>query len=338
MLKIKDEGIILETTNLDFESKAVCNPACIQVGDITHMFYRAVNQQNISSIGYCQLENNKVVKRLEEPVLFPEYAYEKNGVEDPRVTLLEGTYYLFYTAFDGGNARIAYATSNDLVNFVKQGLVSPGITYDKASEIFRQKHLKEEYFIAKLHLEAEFKGLNFLWEKDAILFPKKINQQFALMHRIRPDIQIIYFENFKDLTDNYWETYLRNLKKYIVLQPKFQFESQHIGGGCPPIETKDGWLMIYHAVEKTSFGKIYHACAALLDLKNPLKVLGRLREPLFSPTTPWEKSGVTDDVVFPTGAVVKNERLHVYYGAADRLIAAKSIDLERLLAELKKAS
>ena len=338
MLKIQDEGIILETTSLEFENKAVCNPACIQTKDITHMFYRAVNSYNISTIGYCQLKNNHVVERFTKPVLFPEFDYEKNGVEDPRITFLDGIYYLLYTAFDGKNARIAYATSSDLSNFVKQGLISPSITYTAASEIMYRKRLKEEYFISQLHLEAEVKGLNFLWEKDALLFPKKINNQFALMHRIRPDMQIIYFQKFKDLTADYWRAYLSNLKEYIVLGPKFSFENPYIGGGCPPIETEDGWLIIYHAVETTPLGKIYHACAALLDLKNPLKVVGRLAEPLFSPKTVWEKIGVVNNVVFPTGAVVIDGRLHIYYGAADKLIAAKSVNLTDLLTELKNTT
>ena len=89
-------------------------------------------------------------------------------------------------------------------------------------------------------------------------------------------------------------------------------------------------------MEDTPLGKVYHAAAALLDLKNPLKVLGRLTEPLFSPKAPQEKSGVTDNVVFPTGAVVVNNRLYIYYGAADDVIAAKSVDLTELLTELKK--
>ncbi len=336
MVAVKNEGIILEKTDLEFENKGVFNPACIQVNGITHMFYRATNHNDISSIGYCQLKDNKVIKRFKEPVLFPEFDYEKEGVEDPRITLLNQTFYLFYTAFDGQNACIAYATSNDLINFVKKGLLSSNITYKEASEIFRQENIKEEYFIWKLHLETKFKELNLLWDKDALLFPKKINNQFALIHRIRPDIQIIYFQNFKDLTDDYWKAYLKELKKYILLEPKFQFENQYIGGGCPPIETEDGWLLIYHGTEDTPFGNIYHAAAALLDLKNPLKVLGRLKEPLFSPKAPWEKSGVTNNVVFPTGAVIKDKRLYIYYGAADKLIAAKSVDLTELLTQLKK--
>lgn len=338
MVAVKDEGIILEKTGLEFENKAVLNPACIRKDGITHMFYRAINRSNISSIGYCQLRGNKVIKRLARPVLFPEQDYEKMGVEDPRITLLGQTFYLFYTAFDGQNAHIAYATSSDLVNFVKKGVLSPNITYQEAYGIFQQKNLKEEYFIWELYLETKFKGLNLIWEKDALLFPKKINNKFALIHRIRPDIQIIYFSSFTDLTDDYWRAYLKEIKKYILLEPKFRFENRYIGGGCPPIETTDGWLMIYHGVEDSPSGKTYHCCAALLDLKNPLKVLGRLTEPLFSPAAPWEKNGVTNNVVFPTGAVVKEGRLYIYYGASDQLIAVKSLDLKELLSQLKKTA
>ena len=337
LLKVKDEGIILEKTDLEFENKGVFNPACIQVDDITHMFYRAINQNDISTIGYCQLKDNKVVKRLKQPVLFPEYDYEKQGVEDPRITLLEGTYYLVYTAHDGKNALIAYATSRDLVHFTKQGLISPKISYDEAGKIFRGSKAGEKYTIfEKLYQEIEGQDI-LLFEKDAALFPQKFDHKLALFHRVLPGIQIIYCNNLSELTEDYWRDYLKNLGDFIVLDPRFWFESRNIGGGCPPIETEDGWLMIYHAVEDNPAGKIYHAAAALLDLENPLKVLGRLKKPLFSPQAVWEKSGVTDNVVFPTGAVVRDKRLHIYYGAADKLIAAKSIDIAELLTALKKS-
>jgi len=338
MVAVKNEGVILEKTDLEFENKGVFNPACIQTDGITHMFYRAINHNDVSSIGYCQLVDNKVVKRLKEPVLFPEYDYEKKGVEDPRITLLEGTYYLFYTAYDGKNALIAYATSKDLIHFAKQGLISPKISYDEAEDIFRGSKVRERYSMFEMLLKERGGKDILLWEKDAFLFPQKFNHKFALFHRILPGMQIIYFNSFSELTEDRWRDYLKNLGDFIVLDPLFWFENRNVGGGCPPIETKDGWLIIYHAVEDTPFGKIYHAAAALLDLKNPLKVLRRLKEPLFSPKAPWEKSGVTDNVVFPTGAVIKNKRLHIYYGAADKLIAAKSVDLTELLTELKKSS
>lgn len=337
MITIKNEGIILEKTNLAFENKGVLNPACIQVGDITHMFYRAINYNDISSIGYCQLKDNKVVKRLAEPVIFPEYDYEKKGVEDPRITLLEGLYYLFYTAYDGKNALIAYATSKDLIHFVKQGSVSPKISYDEAEDIFRKSKVREKYTLFEMSFkEREGKDV-LLFEKDACLFPKKFDHKFALLHRILPGIQLVCFDNFSELTDDRWRDYFKNLGDSIVLDPLYMFESRNIGGGCPPIETKDGWLIIYHAVEDTPLGKVYHASAALLDLRNPLKVLGRLKEPLFSPQASWEKIGVINNVVFPTGAVVRDMRLFIYYGAADKLIAAKSVDLAELLTELKNS-
>ncbi len=336
MLKITDEGIILEKTDLAFESKAVLNPACVQVGEITHMFYRAVDQNDISSIGYCELENNKIIKRFDRPVLFPETDYEKMGVEDPRITCLDGIYYLFYTAYDGRNALIAYATSTDLVNFSKRGILSPKFSYDEAEDIFRWSGLKERYSMFEiLYKEKEGKTVK-LFEKDSSLFPQKINGKFALLHRVLPGIQIIYFDNFSNLTDNHWRDYLKNLGSFIVLDPLYWFENRNVGGGAPPIKTEKGWLIIYHAVEDTPLGKIYHAAAALLDLDNPLKVLGRLSDPLFSPVAPWEKSGVVDNVVFPTGTTVKDGRLYIYYGAADTCIGAKSVLLGDLLDSLLK--
>ncbi|OIP56122.1 hypothetical protein AUK13_01610, partial [Candidatus Kuenenbacteria bacterium CG2_30_39_24] len=272
MITVKNEGIILEKTNLKFENKGVLNPACIQVDDITHMFYRAVNHNNISSIGYCQLKDNKVVKRLKEPVLFPEYEYEKMGVEDPRIVFLDGIYYLFYTAYDGRNALIAYATSKDIVHFAKQGLISPKISYDEAEDIFRESKVRKRYSMFEMFYKERAGKDILLWEKDAALFPQKFNRRFALLHRILPGIQIIYFNNFSELTKDRWRDYLKNLGDFVVLDPLFWFENRNVGGGCPPIETKDGWLIIYHAVEDTPLGKIYHASAALLDLKNPLKV------------------------------------------------------------------
>ena len=336
MLAVKNEGIILEPTDLRFESKAVFNPACIEVDGNVHLFYRAMGKGNISSIGSCRLEGSKVIERLDHPVLFPEHDYEKQGVEDPRITLLGQTFYLFYTAYDGRNARIAYATSDDLVNFTKKGLVSPNITYDEACEIFHEVGIREEYIIWKRYLEREY-NCRLLWEKDALLFPKMINNQFALIHRIRPDAQIMYFHDFNALTDDWWRTYLRDLKKYVVLEPKLWFEKQYIGGGCPPIETDSGWLLIYHGVEKHPGDFTYHAGAALLDNDDPLKVIGRLKTPLFSPEETWEKIGNVDNVVFPTGAVVRNGRVYIYYGAADKLIAARSVDLAELLTKLKRS-
>lgn len=336
MITVKNEGIILEKTDLKFENKAVLNPACIQEDDITHMFYRAINRNDISSIGYCQLVNNKVVKRLREPVLFPEYNYEKKGVEDPRIVFLDGIYYVFYTVYDGRNALAAYATTSDLVTFKKHGVISPQISYHDAMDLIRNKHLPKRYF----HYERRamlHHGLDvLLWDKDVFIFPKKINNLFWLVHRIMPSIQIATFTDFSELTPAYWHEYLKTFECHTLLDPRYRFENYKIGGGCPPIETEAGWLFIYHGVGRTFLRKRYCAAAALLDRANPQKVIARLPYPLFSPSSSWERKGSVKNVVFPTSALIKNDRVYMYYGAADKLIAAKSINLTELLTKLKK--
>jgi predicted GH43/DUF377 family glycosyl hydrolase len=337
MVKIKREGIVLKPTKLEFESNAVMNPGCIKVGNDVHMFYRAVRKGNHSTIGYCRLEGPlKIVERWKEPIMVPEFEYEKRGVEDPRVVFLDGVYYMFYIAHDGKNALVAYATSKDLKTWEKKGTITPTITYDKAEDYFPEKKLKDRYFFFESFYKTEGGEDVLLWEKDGFIFPRKFNGKFALIHRILPDIQVIYFKDFKELTNEYWKEYLKHLGDYVVLESKYWYESRHIGGGCPPIETPKGWLLIYHSAEDSNKGRIYHAGAALLDKKNPCKVIGHLKDPLFSPEKKWEKEGNVNNVVFPTGAAVFGERLYMYYGAADKRIAVASLNLKELLAELLK--
>jgi len=335
MVNVKDCGIILESReNFEFEDGGVLNPACIEKDGIIHMFYRAVRKGNFSTIGYCQIKDNKVIYRADNPILVPEYDYEARGMEDPRITCIDGIYYMLYTAYDGKNALVAYATSTDLINFKKQGLISPKITNIEIEKIFQDSVINERYsFFAKFFRETMGEQ-GFLWEKDSMLFPKKFNGKYALIHRVLPGMQICFFDDFKQLTLAFWREYLKNLNDWIIMNPEYQFESSYIGSGCIPIETKKGWLLIYHGVEVTGEGKIYRAAAALLDKDNPQKLIGKLPYPLFSPNEKWEKQGVVDNVVFPTGAILKNDILYIYYGAADLRIAVKSMNIKDLLREL----
>ena len=337
MVSIKREGIIIEPTSLEFESLGVMNPACIREGNSVHMFYRAVREGNYSSIGYCRLDGPlNVVERAKAPILAPEFDYEVHGVEDPRIVLIGKTYYMCYIAYDGRDAWTAYATSRDLKHFEKRGLITSRISYAEASELFRQSNMPERYLDFDIYdkCEGDTEDTVLLWGKDSFLFPKKINGKFALLHRVLPEIQVVYFNDFQELTPEFWRENLRHLSDYILLEKKYWFESRYIGGGCPPIETENGWLLIYHAVEDTKRGKVYRAGAALLDKNNPCKLIGRLKEPLFSPEKRWEKKGVVNNVVFPTGSAIFDERLYIYYGAADTHIAVASLDLEELLDEL----
>lgn len=339
MVGVKKEGIIIQKTHLLFENEGVLNPAVIKEGNEVHLFYRAVSNGNYSSIGYCQLSGPlSIVKRNEEPILFSEYDYESHGVEDPRIVKIDAVYYLTYTAFDGVNALGALALSEDLVHWEKKGLIVPQISYEEFDILTDDTNsISEKYFRYNNHegiVEKEGKKV-LLWDKNVIFFPRRINGFLFFFHRIKPDIQIVIsVKNFEELTPEFWKNYLVHLKDYIVLVPKFEHESSYVGGGCPPIETGYGWLIIYHGVQDTIKGFIYSACAALFDLKNPMKEIARLPYPLFKPELVWELKGEVNNVCFPTGAALFGDILYIYYGAADERIGCASVHLPELLNEL----
>ena len=339
-INLKRLGVILKPTERLFERNAVLNPACYQEGEFVHVFYRAMDDNNDSTLGYAKLKGpTKVIERRKVPLIPRTYDYERKGIEDPRIVKIGKTFYLTYVAHDGKNAQTAYATSPDLKNWEKKGIISPLVTYDFAASLFRKEKLKERYFMFEAYYE-EMAGKDvLLWFKDVFLFPKKINNHFAMLIRILPDIQIVFFRSFKELKDRkFWKKYLKKLSKNVVLENKYWFESRNIGGGPPPIYTKDGWLVIFHTVEELNKTRIYHASAALLDKKNPLKVIGRLSIPLFSPEESWEKEGFVNNVVFPTGTAVFGEDLYIYYGASDDKIAVVKTNINGLIKKLKNTS
>ncbi|MDI9311040.1 MAG: hypothetical protein QM535_12565 [Limnohabitans sp.] len=339
MLNVKKEGIILEKTNLDFENEGVLNPAAIREGEFVHLFYRAVHLGNHSSIGYCLLKGPlTIVERHCEPILIPEFDYESHGIEDPRLVKIEETYYLTYTAYDGVNALGCLATTTDLVHFEKKGILVPQITYEEFNKLsITNSLINSKYFRYNQHEGIlEKNGIKMLiWDKNIIFFPRKINDKFYFMHRIRPEIQIVVaVYSLEELTIEFWKNYFIDFHQYVLLSPKYNHEISYIGGGCPPIETEFGWLLIYHGVSDSLTGYVYSACAAMLDLENPKKEIARLPYPLFKPEYVWELKGEVDNVCFPTGAVVFEDTLYIYYGAADERIACASMSLSSLIKEL----
>lgn len=339
MLQVKKEGILIEKTALEFENEGVLNPAAIREGDFVHIFYRAVRFGNHSTIGYCLLKGPLTVDdRHYKPLIVPEFDYESQGVEDPRIVKIEDTYYLTYTAFDGVNALGCLATSTDLIYFEKKGIIVPKITYeefDKLSDTNPSMYYKYVRYNQNEGVPEKNKEPVLVWDKNVIFFPRKINGKFCFMHRIRPEIQIVVsIESLEQLTEDFWRNYFLNFNDFVVLSPKYDHEASYIGGGCPPIETEFGWLIIFHGVKTGLKGNVYSACAALLDLKNPQKEIARLPYALFKPEFEWELKGEVNNVCFPTGAVVFDDVLYIYYGAADERIATASISMPELLKEL----
>jgi predicted GH43/DUF377 family glycosyl hydrolase len=323
---LERRGIVIEPDlNRAYEAGGVLNPATGQHNGTSYMLYRSVAAEphNYSRIMLAELHpkgDGLEAKRLDKAALEPQEAYEKwrdgvhGGVEDPRVTPLEdGTYIMAYTAYGdgpGGDAlpRIALARSNNLLDWERLGLI-------KYTPLELKGRSGQTYTI----------DLQTISNKDAMLFPEKIGGSYVLMHRptFPPAIA-------KDhgVPASIWLSYSDDLITWtehtLVLSPEQPWERLKTGGGTPPLRTKKGWLIFYHAVDGTSDtdpDRKYLAGAVLLDLKDPRKVIYRSAQPVLKPGTKEEQVGVVNNVVFPTGyLLLADGRLQVIYGMADQAI------------------
>lgn len=275
-----------------WESKYVLNTAAFRVKDRVCLLYRAYGDDEVSRIGLAVTDGYKVLERMPEPVFVPQDRTEKKGVEDPRVTIIGSKIYMLYTAYDGVIAQVSAAAIelDDLLNK----------RFDK----------------------WERKGLVFqdIWDKDAILFPDKINGKYIIYHRIEPSIWMSHLDELKFPAPKE--------KHHIIMGPRSgqMWDSLKIGAGSQPIKTKYGWLIIYHGVDRS---RVYRLGVVLADLANPERLLYRSPNPVLSPETELEigKKGKSwvPNVVFTCGAVPANDKevldaedeILVYYGAAD---------------------
>lgn len=327
--------LFMQPGQATFEKRAVLNPSIITIDGVHHMHYRAVDPEMISTIGYAQIDYSsgtaEIVNRHPEPVLKPRYEFDKMGVEDPRVVEFEGKYYMFHTAYDGYNAITALVAGDDVVNWEESYRIGPLFTNEEAIKLIPKAASLDHY----RETWAKDPADQLLWEKDMSVFPRRINGKIACLHRLRPDMQIAYLDSMDDLKDQaYWEDYLRHMDEFRHMGREQDWEASHMGMGPSPIETSEGWLVIYHGVNMTG-AKTYRAGAALLDLDDPQKVIGRTREPLFEPVTDWERVGDVDNVVFPEGLIIHENNLDIFYGGADSMIGVISVKFDELIDFLK---
>lgn len=158
------------------------------------------------------------------------------------------------------------------------------------------------------------------FKRNGVLFPGKINGNFAMLSRPSDNGHTpfgeIYYSESPDMI--YWG------KHRWVMQPlENSWQSTKIGGGPAPIETSEGWLLIYHGVLTSCNGFVYSAGVALLDLDEPWKVIGRAKPYILNPRETYECVGDVPNVVFPCAALCDADtgRLAIYYGAADTVVA-----------------
>lgn len=303
LIKSTKNPIIAPRLDKGWEIDGTFNPGAISWNDSIHLLYRAADHNGVSRLGYAQTVNGVDVSfRTANPVMEPSAWWEEFGCEDPRITNLDGRFYVTYTAYSRAGPRIALASTEDFTKFEKYGLVGP----DRD-------------------------------DKDFVLFPERIRGRIAILHRLESYVQIAYFDDISSLMESqeFWNGYLKRFEEHEVLRSSYPWEERKMGVGPPPIKTSRGWLVLYHGV---SMQKVYRAGAVLLDLDDPQKVLARTSEPILEPEMEFEKNGVVSNVVFPEGAIIRNNQLIVYYGAGDKVCCVASIPAEEFLDDLEKNS
>jgi beta-1,4-mannooligosaccharide/beta-1,4-mannosyl-N-acetylglucosamine phosphorylase len=186
-------------------------------------------------------------------------------------------------------------------------------------------HNFETYF----QIENAFLPFN----RNGVLFPRKINGQFVMLSR--PSDQghtpfgDIYLSKSPDMV--HWG------KHRLVMTTTGGWQSTKIGAGPIPIETTDGWLMIYHGVLTSCNGFVYSMGAALLDIDQPWKVLYRTEPYLLHPKETYEHVGDVPNVVFPCAALTDSEtgRIAIYYGGADTVTCLAFSQVDELVSFIK---
>ncbi|MCX6732068.1 MAG: hypothetical protein NTV98_00835, partial [Candidatus Roizmanbacteria bacterium] len=305
--KFPNNPLLLPDPEHEWESKAVFNPAAIEINNTTYLIYRTMSQNNLSYLGLAISSDGQCIdERLETPIYPFRSVYEKpkrdglpGGCEDPRITRIDDMLYMCYTAYDGELARLAM-TSITVDNFLQRNFT--------------------------LWAEPKIISPPNVMDKDGVLFPEKIDGKYVFFHRIEPNIIIDSVDNL--LFEN--NSFLGQ-QGYIVPRTG-SWDGVKIGINTPPIKTPQGWLAFYHGI--SSIDKNYRLGALLLDLKDVTKVLSQTIYPLLEPETIFEKKGIVDNVVFPCGCVQRGDDIFLYYGGADEVICGASISLSRLLAYL----
>jgi beta-1,2-mannobiose phosphorylase / 1,2-beta-oligomannan phosphorylase len=294
MERFFDNPILLPIQKHPWESREVFNAATIYLDGKVHLLYRAIGNDNISRLGYAtSLDGYTIKERFEKPVFEPAADSEKNGCEDPRLSYVDGQLVMTYTALREDNHMQVYQIA--LTTIAKEDFIN------------RQWN----WGIRKL----PFPGIR---NKNAVIFPEKVNGRYVMFHRIDPDLCVAYSD---DLTK--WCDFTS------VMGPRFEgWDNWKIGVAGTPIKINEGWLIIYHGV---SVERMYSLGFALLDAEHPDQVLYRSKEHILAPKEDYERFGKVPNVVFSCGNVVFDDRLFVYYGGADNVLCVATIAMDKLL-------
>ena len=270
----------------DWESKLVFNPGAIFENGLFHLLYRAVGEDDISRIGYAVSVDGYEFFRFDKPVFTPRGVAESKGCEDPRLVCLEGKFYMTYTAYSIKGVRVSLASTRNFIQWERHGVVIPDME-----------------------------------NKDAVLFPEKVNRRYVMLHRPMDPPRSIWIAYSDDLLK--WGDFKK------VMEPiEGRWDGIGIGSASPPVKTDKGWLLIYHGIGEES---VYRLGAALLDLEDPSRQIGRHPDPILEPEEDYELRGEVREVVFGCGICEVEDKYFTYYGAADRVICGATAEKKELL-------
>lgn len=252
----------------------------------------------ISHLRVYECGDGREVNLNERSRFIPTTETETYGVEDPRITPIDGRYYFTYVAVSKHGAATALASTEDFRTFKRHGVIFP------------------------------------CENKDVLLFPERVGGEYLAFHRPNPANLFtppeMWLASSPDLT--YWG------KQVPFHGAGSEWEMGRVGGGVPPFRVEGGWLEIYHGnvitPEFPGVG-VYSAGAILMDAENPQRILRRTRQPIMMPEAPFEREGFVPNVVFPAGAVERGDSLLVYYGAADAFVGLVEWNLGELLGALE---
>lgn len=290
---------ILTVEDWPYKANAVFNAAAAQVDGKTILLARVEDYRGVSHLTVARSNDGVKDWQIDKsPTFKPEpknYPEEIWGVEDPRLTWIDEMkkWALCYTSFSKGGPLVSLAMTEDFKTFERLGPVMPPE------------------------------------DKDAALFPVKFGGLWAMLHRPTPRSAM--------LGAHIWISFSPNLKHWgqhreiILAREGSWWDANKIGLCTPPMQTEEGWLILYHGVRTTASGSIYRLGLILLDLEDPTKVIRRTDEWIFGPKTPYEREGDVDDVVFPCGWIKKDNKVFMYYGAADSRICLATVDFKELL-------
>lgn len=313
--------IIAPQRERPWEARATFNPSAVRTDEGVRVYYRAFGDpdalqtpmQGVSSIGMAFAEDG-VHFHSRQQVIAPEAPWDIFGCEDPRVTFFEGRWYCFYTALGG----YPFSAEN----------IKVALAIGDAPHLFNERHL-----ITPFNAKA------------ATLFPERIDGDIVLLLTAhtdhtpeypRPTIAIARAKKMEEFLDPlYWEAWHKNLADHAIPELR-RDDKDHIEVGAAPLHTEEGWLLIYSYIQNYYDGnaRVFSVEAALLDLPNPQKLVSRT-EALFVPQEFYEEYGVVPDIVFPTSATLEeDDKLDIWYGAADTVCAKASVKLTDLLRAL----